>query len=150
MATTVGTSNDLPKLIENFILLERDAIAAYDEVVGRLETPSYKAKIAEFREDHLRHLSELEVLAREHGADVPAEGDMKQMLTTGKVQMADMAGGDGAILRAMSSNETDTVSAYSEGSENAVVPSAAKPIFARALEDERRHKAWMDEAAEAA
>ena len=149
MVTTVGTSNDLPKLIENFILLERDAIAAYDEVVARLEKPTYKSTIAEFRGDHLRHLSELEGLARDHGATIPKEGDAKEMLTTGKVQMADMAGGDGAILRAMSTNESDTVSAYERGSENDVVPVAAKPVFTRALEDERRHKTWMEDTAKA-
>ena len=33
MVTTVGTSRDLRTLIENFILLERDAIAAYETAI---------------------------------------------------------------------------------------------------------------------
>ena len=150
MATTVGTSNELGTLIENFIYLERDAIAAYDAVIERLESPLSKEKISEFRADHHRHLTELEQLALEHGVAAPSEGDAKEMLTTGKVKMADMVGGDGAILKAMSTNETDTGTAYSNGTENSAIPETARPIFARALEDERRHKAWMDETAQTA
>ena len=37
MATTVGTENDMSKLIEDFAYLERDAIAAYDEAISRLD-----------------------------------------------------------------------------------------------------------------
>lgn len=144
MVTTVGTSSDIKSLIENFILLERDALAAYETTLERLESPEFKAKIEEFRADHLRHLDELTQLAARHGADVPQEGDMKQMLTTGKIKLADMVGDDATILRAMSTNETDTVSAYEKGSENAIVPAEERSLFQRALEDERRHKEWME------
>ena len=72
---------------------------------------------------------------------------MKQMLTTGKVKMADMVGGDGAILNAMSTNETDTVSAYQNGTDNAATPADLQPVLAQALADEQRHKAWMEETA---
>ena len=150
MATTVGTSGDMPTLIENFALLERDAIAAYDEAIARLESPEHRAKVSEFRDDHVRHLSELETLADKHGANFPAEGDVKEMLTTGKIKMANLVGGDGAILKAMSTNETDTVTAYSNGASNEGVPTDDRPIFERARADEERHKAYMDSAARAA
>ena len=150
MVTTVGTSTDLRTLIENFILLERDAIAAYETTIEKLESPAHKARIEEFRQDHLRHLSDLQDLAARHGADAPAEGDSKEMLTKGKVKLAGLMGGDGAVLQAMSSNETDTVTAYANGCDNAAVPVEALPVFERALADERRHKEWMDRAAQAA
>ena len=150
MVTTVGTSGDMKSLIENFIYLERDAIAAYETTIERLESPEYKARIEEFRQDHLRHLDDLRQLAQRHGADIPAEGDMKQMLTTGKIKLADMMGDDAAILRAMSSNETDTVTAYGNGCDNACVPPAERAVFERGLADERRHKDWMDRTASAA
>ena len=54
-------------------------------------------------------------MARETGAEAPTEGDMKQMLTTGKIALADMMG-DAAILRAMKTNEDDTVAAYERAS----------------------------------
>lgn len=150
MVTTVGTSGDLKALLGDYIALEHDAIAAYETTIERLDNPAHRARIAEFKGDHERHLRELTELATAHDAPVPAEGDMKEMLTTGKVKLAGLVGGDGAVLKAMSTNETDTVTAYDRAVGNDAIPASAKPIFARALEDERRHKAYMESAAEAA
>jgi rubrerythrin len=150
MATTIGTGSDLKKLIQNFLVLEHDAIAAYTATIERLEDPGHKAKITEFRSDHERHVSELTQLARKHGAPVPTEGDMKELLTTGKVKIAGLMGGDSAVLKAMSSNENDTISAYESGSRNDAIPAADRPMFERAAADERRHKSYMDTAAQRA
>lgn len=74
---------------------------------------------------------------------------MKQMLTTGKVGLAGMMGDDSAVLKAMSTNESDTVSAYKSAVENDAVPASAKPVFESSLADERHHKTWMEETAAA-
>ncbi|WP_341211712.1 ferritin-like domain-containing protein [uncultured Limimaricola sp.] len=150
MVTTIGTSSDMAKMVENFILLEHDAIAAYGTTIERLESPAHKAKVEEFRQDHLRHLSDLTALAGRVGANVPREGDMKELLTTGKIKLADMVGGDGAILKAMATNEIDTISAYQHAVDNEAVPATDKELFRRGLADERKHKDWMDQAAKAA
>jgi len=150
MVTTIGTDSDLKTLVENMIILEHDAIAAYDATIERLESATHKAKITEFRGDHQRHLRELQDMARSSGANIPAEGDMKQILTTGKVMLANLMGGDGALLKAMSSNENDTIQAYKQASENSVVPAEHRPLFQRGLEDERKHQAYMDSAAQQA
>ena len=144
MVTTVGTSSTFTTLIENFIILEYDAIAAYDAVIERLDKPELKAKIAEFKGDHERHMAELRDMATRNGADIPGSGDMKQMLTTGKVAFADMVGDDGSILMAMASNENDTVSAYENGKDNDCVPAAERAVFTQAYKDELRHKEWME------
>ena len=148
MATTVGTGSDFKTVVENMITLEHDAIAAYTATVERLSDAAHKAKVTEFRSDHERHLRELTDMARACGADIPAKGDMKQMLTTGKVTLANLVGGDGALLKAMGSNENDTIRAYSQASENSAVSAEHRPVFQRGLEDERRHKAYMDSAAQ--
>ena len=150
MATTIGTASDLKTLIQNFLILEHDAIAAYEATIERLEDPAHKAKITEFRGDHERHVRELTEIAAKHGVAVPTEGDMKEMLTTGKVKIAGMMGGDSAVLKAMSSNENDTISAYDSGSRNTVVPVEDRPIFERGLADERRHQSYMETAAQTA
>lgn len=147
MVTTVGTASDLSTLITDMLYLEHDAIAAYEATIERLEGAEFRSKIEEFKSDHLRHVQELERLAAEHSAEVPREGDAKQLLTTGKVGLAGMVGGDGAVLRAMSTNESDTVTAYHNAVENDVVPASAKPIFENGLADERRHKQWMEDTA---
>ena len=150
MATTIGTESDLKTLIQNFLILEHDAIAAYKATIERLEDPGHKAKISEFRADHERHVRELTQMAAKHGVSAPTEGDMKELLTTGKVKIAGLMGGDSAVIKAMSSNENDTISAYESGSANSVIPADDRPLFARAAADERRHQSYMDTAAQKA
>jgi rubrerythrin len=150
MVTTVGTGSDFRTVVENMIVFEHDAIAAYTATIERLDSATHKAKVTEFRGDHERHLRELHEMARACGANIPAEGDMKELLTTGKVKLANLIGGDSALLKAMSSNENDTIQAYKQASENGAVPPEHRPMFQRGLEDERKHQAYMDSAAQQA
>lgn len=145
MVTTVGTESTFPKLVRNLLLLEHDAIAAYDQTAERLENPAWKQQIATFRSDHERHVRELTRLADSLGTDAPTEGDAKQLLTTGKVALASIMG-DSATLRAMKSNEEDTVTAYERACQHQEVPAEARRIFEQALQDERRHRSWMQDA----
>jgi hypothetical protein len=73
-------------------------------------TKTLSAKISEFKRDHIQHVVALNEIARELGVEAPIEGDMKQMLTTGKIALADLLG-DAAILKALKTNEDDTVTA---------------------------------------
>ncbi|WP_424140734.1 DUF2383 domain-containing protein [Roseomonas chloroacetimidivorans] len=146
MVTMVGTEATLAGLVENLLLLEHDAIAAYEQTIERLENPSYKAEIAEFKSDHDRHVQELTQLAAAVGAAPYQEGDAKQMLTTGKVALASIMG-DSAILTAMRSNEEDTVTAYDRASRHTEATPEALAIFKRAYADELRHREWMSNAA---
>jgi rubrerythrin len=145
----MGKKGDMPGLIEELATLERDAVAAYDAAIDRLEDADNKAKVAQFREDHVQHLEELEKLAQKHGGRFPLDPGALSILTTGKVAIADLVGGDGAILKAMGTNEVQTVTAYENASANDAVPAEDRSVFERALEDERRHKAWMEEAGRA-
>lgn len=144
MATTVGTENTIEKLVRNLMLLEEDAIAAYDETIEKLDDPEAKTKIAEFRNDHYQHRETLHTIADELGIEKPTEGDMKQMLTTGKVKLANLFG-DSAILRAMVSNENDTVTAYERASRHDDAIPKSRAFFEKALADEERHRAWMEQ-----
>jgi rubrerythrin len=148
MVTTVGTEATLPELVENLLLLEHDAIAAYEETIARLENPGHKQQVAAFKADHDRHVRELTELAATVGAKPHRGGDAKQMLTTGKVKLASLIG-DGAILSAMRSNEEDTVTAYQRACGYTGAPAAARALFERAHQDELRHREWMANAASA-
>jgi hypothetical protein len=143
MVTTVGTENTFEKLVTNLLILEHDAIAAYDSTIEKLEDAGKKAKIAEFRADHAAHVEELRRIASTLGVAAPAEGDMKQYLTTGKVALASIMG-DGPILKAMSTNEIETKMAYDHAAKNDAAPADAQVFFRKAFDDESRHKAWMD------
>ena len=146
MATTVGNEANFDELVTNLIYLERDAIAAYEATIERLSDRTLGEQIARFRDDHLQHLEVLTEIAHEAEADAPVEGDMKQMLTTGKIAMADLAG-DGAILKAMKTNEDDTVQAYERAATHEAALPKSKTFFEKALADEKRHREWMDETA---
>ena len=148
MATTVGTEDTIQDLVKNLILLERDAIAAYETTIEKLSDSTIAGQIESFRQDHLQHLDVLNEMAAETGAEAPLEGDMKQMLTTGKVTLAGMMG-DGAILKAMKTNEDDTVTAYDRAAAHRDAITKAKAFFEKALADERRHREWMERTADA-
>lgn len=138
---------DFNQVIHNLIHLEHDAIAAYKQTADRLETPAYKTQIASFMADHERHLSELTSLGKSLNADIPDGGDFKTILTQGKVVLADLVGDDASILKAMKTNEDETVMAYSQASQHPNIPGHAKEILTRAHQDEVRHRAWMQETA---
>lgn len=141
MTTTMSADHvidDLNELIE----LEYDAIAAYRAAIDRLDNPGYKSKLSEFMTDHQTHVEDLSRLVREEGGAVEEDGDAKKVLTKGKVVLADMVG-DEAILKAMNSNEDQTNSKYEKAVENDY-PGHIQSVLLKALEDERRHKTWVE------
>lgn len=148
MATTVGTEDTITQLVTNLILLERDAIAACEATISRLSDASLSQQVEAFRQDHMKHLEILNEIAAETGAEAPTDGDLKQMLTTGKVALAGLMG-DGAILKAMRTNEDDTVAAYERASDHPSAIPKSLAFFQKALADERRHRDWMERTADA-
>lgn len=149
MVTTVGTENQIEGLVQDLLYLEHDAIAAYDATIDKLDNQAHKAKIAEFRSDHVEHVETLRRMADLLGIEAPEKGDAKQMLTTGKIAFANLFG-DSAILKAMKTNEDDTVSAYERASRHSDAVPESQAFFAKALADEQRHRDWMEQAAKAA
>lgn len=146
MVTMVGNESSIEKLVTDLIYLEHDAIAAYNSCIERLDNKELSAQVALFKEDHLAHLRVLNEMARELGIAPPTEGDMKQMLTTGKIALADLMG-DAAILKAMKTNEDDTVTAYERAIRHEDAIPASKAFFMKAHLDEERHRSWMSTAA---
>lgn len=147
MVTTIGTETTIEDLVRNLILLERDAIAAYETTIERLSDAEAKRQISGFLQEHHRHLSELNSMAGTLAVEAPRQGDVKQYLTTGKVALAEMMG-DGAILKAMKTNEDDTVTAYERASTHQDATPESRAVFERAHQDELRHRAWMESAGE--
>ena len=143
MVTLVGNESDIKDLVKNLLYLEHDAIAAYDSCIEKLERKDLAHQIALFKEDHLKHVDVLNEMARELGIDAPTEGDMKQILTTGKIALANLMG-DAAILKAMKTNEDDTVTAYERAARHEDAIPASKAFFLQAHQDEETHRSWMD------
>ncbi|MBO0905306.1 ferritin-like domain-containing protein [Jiella sonneratiae] len=146
MTTTVGRETEIGSLVEDLIVLERDAIAAYDSTIERLAGGALGTQVAQFRKDHIQHLDVLNEMAAELGIDAPREGDAKQLLTTGKIALAQLMG-DKAILKAMKTNEDKTVKAYERATNHPEAVEKSRAFFARALADEERHREWMERTA---
>ena len=140
--TEIVDVEDIVKKLNNLIELEYDAIAAYQAAIERLEDKNYQSQLNIFMQDHENHIAALSQLVSQEGG-VPADkGDMKAILTKGKVVIADLAG-DEAILKAMLMNEEVTNKSY----EKEVIqkyPQPIQSILQDHLADERRHKEWLE------
>lgn len=147
MVTLAGTQNNEKDLIEALLKLEYNALEAYDETIERLENKQSAQKIAEFRQDHLQHVQALKECGMPHGIDVDGPG-AKSLLTAGKIKIADMVGNDGAILTAMKTNEYETVMAYENACKKDFLTLALRALCEKGLADEKRHRDWMDRAAD--
>lgn len=143
MVTKVGLQANFVAALKDLLELDYDAIEAYEVAINRLENQEYKSKLTEFKKDHERHVSELTALLKKHNEDAPTGPSGKQWLTKGKVILADLAG-DNAILVAMRSNEIDTNTAYERLNEFDDKWSDSVDILKRGLDDERKHKAWLE------
>lgn len=144
MATTVGNESNISGLVTDLIYLERDAIAAYESTIEKLSDRALSEQVQHFLADHNQHLAVLNEMARELGTDAPREGDMKEMLTTGKIALANLMG-DAAILKAMKTNEDDTVTAYERAARHGDAVPKSRAFFEKALADEQRHRDWMEQ-----
>lgn len=142
MVTLVGTETDARTLLRDLILLDHDAIAAYDVAIEGLSNAGYRLALSQFREDHVRHTRNLAPHLQRLGGAVPDAADMKALLTTGKVAMGSLLG-DKAILQAMRSNEDDTNTAYRRAVEHPGVTDDVREVLGQNLADERRHCAWI-------
>lgn len=144
MVTTVGTESAAVDLLRNLISLDYDAIDAYRAAIERLEDEESRRTLTSFMHDHERHTRELGKVLTELGENPPTGGDVKGLLTKGKVLVAGMAG-DEEILRAMKSNEDDTNTAYQRSLEHEDLTPQARDALERGFADERRHRSWLEE-----
>src|SRR3954463_5964361 len=102
MATMTGSEKDLVPLLNNLIEIDHDAIEAYQAAISRLSLASDQEQLRQFMEDHRRHVTDLSQLVRDLGAQPSSGGDLKQVLTKGKVVLGQITG-DRGILEAMKS-----------------------------------------------
>ena len=143
MATLIGKENSVVDMLVHLAELDFDAIAAYQAAIERLDAARCKAAMQEFMSDHVRHTRELAPLIVSLGGKPPLEGDLKGILTQGKVVIGQIAG-DTGILAAMRSNEQDTNTAYENALMRTELSEHARTVLARGLADERRHKQWLE------
>jgi len=145
MSTSIGKEDSLVDTLKHLIALDYDAISAYQAAVDRLDSPTFRRSMREFMSDHQRHIQELSPIVMQMGDEPPTQGDVKSLLTKGKVLLGQITG-DKGILSAMLSNEEDTNEAYEQTLLRDDTALNVRDVLQRGLSDERRHKAWIESA----
>lgn len=143
MTTLVGKQSDFGDALNELLELDYDAVEAYQAAIDRLETPGHISKLTEFMGDHKRHITELTELLKKENKKPSTGPSGKQWLTKGKVVLANLVG-EKTILSAMHSNEEDTNTAYNTMNDRTDKWPDSVSIISKGLEDERRHKAWLE------
>ena len=143
MVTAVGIQSKFEDALYELGELDYDAIEAYEAAINRLDREDYKAKLRDFKKDHERHVEEICALLEKHMAKSPSGSSVKALLAQGKVVLAQMMGDD-SILKAMLSNEIDTNTAYERLNSHAEKWKDAEELLVQGLQDERKHKAWLE------
>lgn len=131
--------------LRSLIVLDFDAIGAYQAAIERLDGGVYKRTLRKFLGDHERHIEELTPLVHQFGGRAPTGGDAKILLTVGKVLVGQLAG-DRGVLAALDGTEEDTNEQYAAACGRLGVPVHVEAVLQRGLADERRHRAWLERA----
>ncbi len=143
MATTVGTQDRFMDALYQLCQLDFDTVEAYEAAINRLDNTEYSNQLAIFKADHEQHIRNITAILTKHNVKAPQGPGVKSLLADGKVVMANLFG-DEAILKAMLTNEQDTNTAYERLNSRSDGWVDARDILRRGLEDERRHKAWIE------
>ncbi|HJD65028.1 MAG TPA: PA2169 family four-helix-bundle protein [Rickettsia endosymbiont of Diachasma alloeum] len=98
MTTLVGIQNNFVDAIKELVELDYDAIEAYEAAINRITDENYKTQLQRFKEDHERHVKELNELLLQHKEEKVTGPSSKQWLTKGKVVLATQIS-DKAILQ---------------------------------------------------
>ncbi|MEA2748181.1 MAG: hypothetical protein QOI41_2324 [Myxococcales bacterium] len=143
MSTVQAVKRADPRaLLRSLAELDYDAVQAYETAVERSEDADIKKELGEFRDDHRRHIEDINLLLVDLRGKPLLEDDFKHILLEGKVFIASLVG-DRAVLKAMQSNEQETVKAYKSAVEiRGFAPEVTKLIETH-YADERRHLAWI-------
>lgn len=130
----------LVKKLSNLAQLDIDAVHAYEEALKNIDKSEIHKKISDFRDDHLRHINNLNDLIVKFGGIPPERTkDFKGYLIQGFTSLRSVTGTVGA-LNAMETNEVLTNKTYKnalEDEEN--MPLEVRSIIEENYLDEQRH-----------
>jgi len=135
-----GQSNRISRPWARFS--SRRAADAYQAAIDRLENSGYRNALAEFKRDHLRHITELGDILSRMGRTPPKEGDMKVLLTQ---RQSGYRRPDGR--RGHSAGNADQRGGHQHGvralRELQGLQANTRDVLQNGLADERRHGEWI-------
>lgn len=145
MTTTVGKQDKFVDAIKNLIELEYDTKALYEQAINKIVNDNYKIKLNEFDQDHAHHIEKISELLTNRKEQIPIKGGfVRSLINTIKVEFANLIG-DQAKLSSILNNEIDINKAYERMNARHDRWDEAKELLKLALQDEKKHKAWLEE-----
>ncbi|KAA9006647.1 ferritin-like domain-containing protein [Histidinibacterium aquaticum] len=143
MPMPIGTELSQARLVRNLLELESVAIAIYDSALERLSAAEELSALADFRQDHVRHVQELtEMAARLRINNVPKHGSAPTQSFSG-LEMNELESLP-QLMRALKTNEENTGIAYRKAAANPLSDLDMTRIFHAAAHDEEQHQEWME------
>ncbi len=127
--------------LNSLIMLDVDAVHAYDQAIEACEILTIKDTLTEFRNDHERHIHDLSEQVTRLGGKPEVHRDLKGFVIEGFTAL--MSQGDRSALMAMRGNEELTNRMYQAALEMEDMPSDARLVLERNYADEQRHMSWI-------
>jgi rubrerythrin len=139
---TVSTTEVLEGL-NDLLQLNHDAVGAYDIAIEKLENADHATQISGFKQDHLRHIRELNAAIEQLGGTPKNEPHATGVLKQG-MQSLGAVGGDKGILIAWRTNELQVRTKYDNYAAKATTwPGELKRMVDEQALDEERHYRWV-------
>lgn len=119
--------------------LDQTEVEAISSALPRIEDRELAAELEHFRDDHARHMRELDALFGECGEAIhPTVPEAMRSAAERRLGAVRDADGDDALLRELLTAEKADAGAY-EAADAARLPSDEGPVIHGHLGDERRH-----------
>lgn len=142
MVTIRDREVDLGQFVDELLVLELDALENYRIAADGLEKGQLRRTLLQFVDDHERHVRDVSAIVRRLGRGEPPPVDVERLETQVKLNRI---GGDVGVLSALEAMEDTTNLLYEKGRELHDLEPDLQKVLARGLEDERRHRAWLEE-----
>lgn len=140
----MNTNEDLIKKLAKLAQLDIDAARAYDQAIEHIDIPDIKSTITLFRNDHKRHITDLnQQITQLGGKAVEETPDLKGVLIEGFTALRSTTGTAGA-LKAMHSNEKLTNKTYDDALSEDALPENIRLLLIKNRDDERKHLNYIE------
>jgi len=147
MMATMGTETGSRGLLQDFIRVQIDAVAACRAAVPHFAGPDERAIVVDLCDEHEDQLRHLRNIARDDGVEPPENGTAFEASIVGGIRKAAAVKGDRAVLEALSRLEAAVVADYKRALRNTTLSPLTRPVFERALSELRRHRRALVKAA---
>lgn len=147
MAAMIGTEISMGTLVQDFLKVEVEGFSACRCALPYLADPDERERVLHLGRVHERHAKLLRSLAESYGVTAAVEGTAFEARTIGRIRLAHTDGGDGAVLTALGDAEAAAIRAYERALQSTTLPARTRPLFENALDDLRRERAHVEEAA---